>query len=129
VLLGCLQDIGDIVIGSVLGNSSQRAIQCRMASLLAGIPETVAVHTVNRYPLILPICCLMDFLVSPRLFRQAPASVQADSTVRIEKINCTYPVRGLGVCRDHLADLVCPFISISAQPPPRKICSQHPMQF
>jgi len=44
----CAQDIGDIVIGSVLGDSSQRAIQCRVASLLAGIPETVPVHTVNR---------------------------------------------------------------------------------
>ena len=41
-------DIGDIVIGSVLGDSSQRAIQCRIASLLAGIPDTVPVHTVNR---------------------------------------------------------------------------------
>ena len=43
-----IQDIGDIVIGSVLGDSSQRAIQCRVASLLSGIPETVPVHTVNR---------------------------------------------------------------------------------
>ncbi len=43
-----MQDIGDIVVGSVLGDSSQRAIQCRVASLLAGIPETVPVHTVNR---------------------------------------------------------------------------------
>ena len=42
------QDIGDVVIGSVLGDSSQRAIQCRVASLLSGIPETVPVHTVNR---------------------------------------------------------------------------------
>ena len=42
------QDIGDIVIGSVLGDSSQRAIQCRIASLLSGIPENVPVHTVNR---------------------------------------------------------------------------------
>ena len=41
-------DIGDIVIGSVLGDSSQRAIQCRIASLLAGIPDTVPIHTVNR---------------------------------------------------------------------------------
>ncbi len=44
----CTQDIGDIVIGSVLGDSSQRAIQCRIAALLSGIPETVPVHTVNR---------------------------------------------------------------------------------
>ncbi|KAK9831308.1 hypothetical protein WJX81_000893 [Elliptochloris bilobata] len=41
-------DIGDVVVGSVLGDSSQRAIQCRVASLLSGIPETVPVHTVNR---------------------------------------------------------------------------------
>ncbi len=43
-----VQDIGDIVIGSVLGDSSQRAIQVRIAGLLAGIPENVPVHTVNR---------------------------------------------------------------------------------
>ena len=43
-----MQDIGDIVIGSVLGDSSQRAIQVRIAGLLAGIPENVPVHTVNR---------------------------------------------------------------------------------
>ena len=42
------QEIGDIVIGSVLGDSSQRAIQVRIAGLLAGIPENVPVHTVNR---------------------------------------------------------------------------------
>lgn len=40
--------IGDIVIGSVLGPSSQRANECRIASFLAGIPEVVPVHTVNR---------------------------------------------------------------------------------
>lgn len=40
--------IGDIVIGSVLGPSSQRANECRIASFFAGIPETVPVHTVNR---------------------------------------------------------------------------------
>lgn len=42
------KDIGDIVIGSVLGDSSQRAIQCRIAALLSGIPDTVPIHTVNR---------------------------------------------------------------------------------
>ncbi|CAK0784137.1 3-ketoacyl-CoA thiolase 2, peroxisomal [Coccomyxa viridis] len=41
-------DIGDIVMGSVLGDSSQRAIQVRIAGLLAGIPDNVPVHTVNR---------------------------------------------------------------------------------
>ncbi|KAG1672421.1 hypothetical protein FOA52_013206 [Chlamydomonas sp. UWO 241] len=41
-------DIGDIVIGSVLGASSQRANECRIASFFAGIPEHVPVHTVNR---------------------------------------------------------------------------------
>mmetsp|Transcript_2528 Transcript_2528/g.6728 ORF Transcript_2528/g.6728 Transcript_2528/m.6728 type:complete len:465 (-) Transcript_2528:413-1807(-) len=41
-------DIGDIVIGSVLGPSSQRANEARIASFFAGIPETVPVHTVNR---------------------------------------------------------------------------------
>ena len=42
---GC---IGDIVIGSVLGPSSQRANECRIASFFAGIPESVPCHTVNR---------------------------------------------------------------------------------
>jgi len=32
----------------VLGDSSQRAIQCRIAALLSGIPDTVPIHTVNR---------------------------------------------------------------------------------
>ncbi len=46
---GCtLQAIGDIVVGSVLGNSSQRANEARIASLCAGIPEEVPVRTVNR---------------------------------------------------------------------------------
>uniref|UniRef100_A0A453Q308 Thiolase N-terminal domain-containing protein n=1 Tax=Aegilops tauschii subsp. strangulata TaxID=200361 RepID=A0A453Q308_AEGTS len=41
-------EIGDVVVGTVLGPGSQRAIECRTASLLAGIPETVPVRTVNR---------------------------------------------------------------------------------
>eukprot|EP01023_Acetabularia_acetabulum_P061670 TRINITY_DN7486_c0_g1_i1.p1 TRINITY_DN7486_c0_g1~~TRINITY_DN7486_c0_g1_i1.p1 ORF type:complete len:436 (+),score=106.13 TRINITY_DN7486_c0_g1_i1:183-1490(+) len=40
--------VGDIVVGSVLGPSSQRANECRIAALLAGIPETVPIRTVNR---------------------------------------------------------------------------------
>ena len=40
--------IGDIVVGTVLGGGSQRANECRIASFLAGIPETVPIHTVNR---------------------------------------------------------------------------------
>lgn len=40
--------LGDIVVGSVLGPSSQRANECRIASFFAGIPETVPVRTVNR---------------------------------------------------------------------------------
>ncbi len=43
------QAIGDIVIGSVLGPSSQRANECRIASFFAGIPEQVPVRTVNRW--------------------------------------------------------------------------------
>lgn len=42
------QAIGDVVIGSVLGASSQRANECRIAMFLAGYPETVPVRTVNR---------------------------------------------------------------------------------
>ena len=44
-----LQAYGDVVIGSVLGPSSQRANECRIAMFLAGYPETVPVRTVNRY--------------------------------------------------------------------------------
>lgn len=40
--------VGDIVMGSVLGPSSQRANECRMAMFYAGFPESVPVHTVNR---------------------------------------------------------------------------------
>lgn len=42
------KDVGDIVVGSVLGASSQRANECRMAAFFAGFPDTVPVHTVNR---------------------------------------------------------------------------------
>jgi len=40
--------IGDIVVGNVLGSSVQRANQSRIAAFMAGIPETVPIHTVNR---------------------------------------------------------------------------------
>lgn len=43
-----MQAIGDIVVGSVLGPSSQRANEARIAMFLAGFPETVPVRTVNR---------------------------------------------------------------------------------
>jgi hypothetical protein len=42
-------DVGDVVIGSVLGPSSQRANECRIAMFLAGMPEITPVHTVNRF--------------------------------------------------------------------------------
>jgi len=41
-------EVGDIVVGSVLGPSGFRANECRMAAFVAGFPETVPVHTVNR---------------------------------------------------------------------------------
>mmetsp|Transcript_18826 Transcript_18826/g.48340 ORF Transcript_18826/g.48340 Transcript_18826/m.48340 type:complete len:432 (+) Transcript_18826:138-1433(+) len=41
-------DVGDVVIGSVLGPSSQRANECRIGMFLAGMPDTVPVRTVNR---------------------------------------------------------------------------------
>ena len=44
-----LQAIGDVVIGSVLPLSGQRANECRIAMFLAGFPDTVPVHTVNRF--------------------------------------------------------------------------------
>ena len=37
-----------MVFGSVMGPSSQRANECRIAMFLAGFPDTVPVHTVNR---------------------------------------------------------------------------------
>ena len=47
-MCACVQAIGDVVIGSVLGPSSQRANECRIAMFLAGYPEIVPVRTVNR---------------------------------------------------------------------------------
>uniref|UniRef100_A0A0E0GEV7 acetyl-CoA C-acyltransferase n=1 Tax=Oryza nivara TaxID=4536 RepID=A0A0E0GEV7_ORYNI len=41
-------EIGDIVVGTVLGPGSQRAIECRAAAFYAGVPENVPVRTVNR---------------------------------------------------------------------------------
>lgn len=40
--------VGDIVVGSVLGGGSQRATEARMAMFLAGYPDSVPVHTINR---------------------------------------------------------------------------------
>jgi acetyl-CoA acetyltransferase len=40
--------IGDICVGTVLGGGSQRANECRIASFLAGLPDSVPIHTVNR---------------------------------------------------------------------------------
>jgi acetyl-CoA acyltransferase 1 len=40
--------IGDVVCGSVLGLNNQRANEIRIASLMAGIPDSVPVHLVNR---------------------------------------------------------------------------------
>ena len=50
-----LQAFGDVVIGSVLGPSSQRANECRIAMFLAGYPQTVPVRTVNRYDVVLVV--------------------------------------------------------------------------
>lgn len=41
-------EVGDIVVGTVLAPGSQRAIECRMAAFYAGFPETVPIKTVNR---------------------------------------------------------------------------------
>ncbi|EFN53218.1 hypothetical protein CHLNCDRAFT_25846 [Chlorella variabilis] len=40
--------VGDVCFGSVMGPSSQRANECRIAMFLAGFPTSVPVHTVNR---------------------------------------------------------------------------------
>lgn len=40
--------IGDIVVGNVLGQGVQRANEARIAAFMAGIPDSVPVHTVNR---------------------------------------------------------------------------------
>lgn len=44
----CWQAVGDVCFGSVMGPSSQRANECRIAMFLAGFPTSVPVHTVNR---------------------------------------------------------------------------------
>lgn len=66
------KDVGDVVIGSVLGPSSQRANECRIAMFLAGMPETVPVHTVNRCVVML-YCCDRAVLLVLCISRDAPA--------------------------------------------------------
>ncbi|XP_077252594.1 3-ketoacyl-CoA thiolase 2, peroxisomal-like [Tasmannia lanceolata] len=41
-------EVGDIVVGTVLAPGSTRAMECRMAAFYAGFPETVPIRTVNR---------------------------------------------------------------------------------
>lgn len=41
-------EVGDIVVGNVLAPGAQRANECRIGALLAGIPEEVPIRTVNR---------------------------------------------------------------------------------
>ncbi|GKF24788.1 3-ketoacyl-CoA thiolase 2, peroxisomal, partial [Tanacetum coccineum] len=41
-------EVGDIVVGSVLGAGSQRARECKMVAFYTGFPETIPVRTVNR---------------------------------------------------------------------------------
>lgn len=40
--------IGDILVGNVIGQGTQRANEIRMASLMAGIPDSVPIHMLNR---------------------------------------------------------------------------------
>jgi len=40
--------VQDVIVGTVLGNGSQRANEARMAQFFAGFPDTVPIHTVNR---------------------------------------------------------------------------------
>lgn len=40
--------VGDIVVGSVLGQNAQRANEVRIGQFLAGIPDTVPIHLINR---------------------------------------------------------------------------------
>ncbi|KAL0437288.1 UNVERIFIED_CONTAM: 3-ketoacyl-CoA thiolase 2, peroxisomal [Sesamum radiatum] len=41
-------EVGDIIVGTVLAPGSLRGIECRMAALYAGFPDSVPVRTVNR---------------------------------------------------------------------------------
>ncbi|XP_047252875.1 3-ketoacyl CoA thiolase 1, peroxisomal isoform X3 [Capsicum annuum] len=41
-------EVGDIVVGTVLAPGSIRAMECRMAAFYAGFPDTVPIRTVNR---------------------------------------------------------------------------------
>ena len=43
-----VQAVGDLVVGTVLAPGSTRAIECRIAMILAGFPNTVPIKTVNR---------------------------------------------------------------------------------
>jgi acetyl-CoA acyltransferase 1 len=42
------KEIGDIVCGTVLGGNLQKSNQTRISSLMAGIPDSVPVHIINR---------------------------------------------------------------------------------
>nr|GEU62460.1 3-ketoacyl-CoA thiolase 2, peroxisomal-like [Tanacetum cinerariifolium] len=41
-------EVGDIIVGTVLAPGSQRGMECRMAAIYAGFPDTVPIRTVNR---------------------------------------------------------------------------------
>ncbi|KAL8139827.1 hypothetical protein V2J09_005848 [Rumex salicifolius] len=41
-------EVGDIIVGTLIAEGSQRATECRMAAFCAGFPETVPVKTLNR---------------------------------------------------------------------------------
>ncbi|KAI3829813.1 hypothetical protein L1987_03941 [Smallanthus sonchifolius] len=42
------KEVGDIIVGTVLAPGSERGIECRMAAIYAGFPDTVPIRTVNR---------------------------------------------------------------------------------
>lgn len=42
------KEIGDIVVGTVLGIGTTRALESRAAAFMAGVPDTVPIHVVNR---------------------------------------------------------------------------------
>ncbi|KAF7057362.1 hypothetical protein CFC21_064658, partial [Triticum aestivum] len=93
-------EVGDIVVGTVLAPGSQRAIECRMAALYAGFPDTVRLKTVNRQ-------CSSGL--------QAVADVAAAIKAGMYDIGIAAGVESMTVNKVNLVEKVNPKVELFAQ--------------
>ncbi|EMS60447.1 3-ketoacyl-CoA thiolase 2, peroxisomal [Triticum urartu] len=93
-------EVGDIVVGTVLAPGSQRAIECRMAALYAGFPDTVPLKTVNRQ-------CSSGL--------QAVADVAAAIKAGMYDIGIAAGVESMTVNKVNLVEKVNPKVELFAQ--------------